>query len=115
MEVSRRVQRVERELRELLATYLLRELKGETAGFVSVTRTLVSKDLRHAKVFVSVMGEPGDAETTLEALKDNTGAIQLYTGRNLKTKFCPRLTFFIDETQDRVFRINQILSNASTN
>src|SRR3954471_12631050 len=93
---NRRVKRVEREIREVVARYLIAGFRGELRGLVSVSRVGMAKDLRSGRVFISVMGDPGDAEVSLDSLREFAHDIQIEVDRQLKMKFCPKLSFFLD-------------------
>lgn len=108
---ERRIGRVEKEIREVIATYLLGGFKGDLHGFVSVSRVQVSRDLRHAKVFVTVMGTDAEREATLEALESHAYEIQGEVNRALRMKFVPRLSFAYDTGMENSIRVDQILRN----
>jgi ribosome-binding factor A len=67
--------------------------------------------LRHAKVFVTVMGTDTERETTLEALESHAYEIQGEVNRALRMKFVPRLSFAYDAGQENAMRVDQILRN----
>jgi ribosome-binding factor A len=113
MENDRRVRRVEREMREVIASYLLTGFRGELKGLVSVSRVGVGRDLRSAHIFVSVMGEPGDADFSLKTLQENAYQVQNEIGRKLQMKFCPKLKFVLDESMANVLKVEQILREIS--
>lgn len=110
---NRRVKRVEREIREVVARYLISGFRGELKGLVSVSRVGMAKDLRSGRVFISVMGEPGDAEFSLESLKEFGREIQSEVDRQLKMKFCPKLSFYLDESMEHVLKVEKILRDIS--
>lgn len=108
-EVSRRIHRVEKELRHLVAGYFLTGLKHRPVCLASVTQVKVSPDLRYAKVFVSLLGEASDKASDWELIKGQLSFIQRYVGQNLKLKFTPRLQLFLDKSADEVEKIQRIL------
>ena len=110
---KRRIKRVEREVREVVARYLLTGFRGELSGLVSVSRVTMAGDLRAGRVFISVMGEPGDAEASLAEIKEFVHEIQTEVDKQLKMKFCPKLSFFLDESMEHVLKVEKILRDIS--
>lgn len=106
---SRRLPRVEKEIQQVIGAYLLGRFRGQLHGLVSVSRVIVSGDLRTAKVYVTVMGSEVDRETSLEELQSHAYEIQSEVNRQLRMKFCPRLSFFYDEGFDNSLRVEKIL------
>lgn len=104
-----RIQRVEREIREVIGVYLLSGFRGELHGIVSVSRVIVSKDLRQAKVFVTVMGSETDRKSSVSELQAQAYDIQSHVNHRLRMKYCPRLTFLYDEGFDHVLKVEKIL------
>lgn len=110
---NRRVKRVEREIREVIARYIISGFRGELRGLVSVSRVGMAKDLRSGRVFISVMGDPGDADFSLESLREFGYEIQSEVDRQLKMKFCPKLSFYLDESMEHVLKVEKILKDIS--
>lgn len=110
---NRRVKRVEREIREVIARYLISGFRGELHGLVSVSRVGMAKDLRSGRVFISVMGDPGDADASLESLREFGRDIQAEVDRQLKMKFCPKLSYYLDESMEHVLKVEKILKDIS--
>src|SRR5436305_10368398 len=80
------------ELSELMRT----RLKDPRVGFASITHVEVSGDLRHAKVFVSVMGTPEEQVATMKGLKHATGFLRHELASRLVLRFMPELVFKLD-------------------
>ena len=104
-----RIARVEELLKRELSSILQRSLKDPRIGFVTIARIKVSADLRHAKVFVSVMGEDEARQKTMEGLTSACGYIQRELGSRVKMKFLPRLEFILDDSLDYGFHIMDLL------
>lgn len=101
---SNRVQRVERELLELLTRFLLQEFDVQLPCYASISATEVSPDLRHARVFFRLIGPPKDTKAASEVLASARKDFQNAVARGLKMKFCPvlRLEFGHVERQDEI-------------
>ena len=110
-----RMRRVDEAVRRVVGDALARELKDPRVGFVTVTDVRTSKDLRHARVYVSVLGEQGassDEATradTLAGLASAHGYLQEQLARQLRMKQTPTLEFFYDDTTDRAMRVERLL------
>ena len=78
---SDRMRRVNEAVREVLSAAITSELKDPRVGFVTVTAVETSPDLRHARVFVSVLGNPGERRRTLKALDSAHGFLQRRVGQ----------------------------------
>src|SRR5271165_2684959 len=104
---SERMRRVDEAIRQVIADAVAGDLKDPRVGFVTVTDVRTSADLRHARVYVSVLGERGrpsetaEREATLEGLRSAHGFLQGALGSELRMKRTPTLEFFYDDTTDR--------------
>jgi ribosome-binding factor A len=108
---SDRMRRVDEAMREVLSGAITSELKDPRVGFVTVTAVETSADLRHARVFVSVLGNPGERRRTMQALDNAHGFLQRRVGGELRMKNTPQLQFIYDETAERGMRINELLGS----
>ena len=104
-----RMRRVDEAMREVLSDVITSELKDPRVGFVTVTAVETSADLRHARVYVSVLGTDPVRRRTLDGLISAHGYLQRRVGSELRLKHTPALQFVYDETTDRGLRIQQIL------
>lgn len=92
---SRRLERVQSELQSVIASYLLKGFKNPLYGIVSVAQVVCSPDLKHAKVYISVLGSEDQVDQNLEMLEDQVHAIQSHIGKTMRMKNCPKLKFFV--------------------
>jgi ribosome-binding factor A len=106
---SDRMRRVNEAMREVLSAAITSELKDPRVGFVTVTAVETSPDLRHARVFVSVLGNPGERRRSLSAMDSARGFLQRRVGGELRMKHTPQIQFVYDETPERGMRINELL------
>ena len=113
---SRRPDRVAEAIREEVATFLAEGARDpRLVAFVTVTAVDVTRDLRHAKVFVSVMGTDAERASTLEALGSLTGHLRSRVGRALRLRVAPEITFKVDESVARAARIESLLAQVREN
>jgi ribosome-binding factor A len=106
---SDRMRRVNEAVREVLSGRLAEGLKDPRIGFVTVTAVETSPDLRHARVFVSVLGDETERDRTLTGLASSHGLLQAEIARELRMKRTPTLEFVYDESIDRGMRISRLL------
>lgn len=107
----RRSERVAEGIREEVATFLAEDAKDpRIVGLVTVTGVDVTRDLRHAKVFVSVMGSDVERQATLEGLDSAAGHLRSRIGRALRLRVAPEITFRYDESIARAAKIEALLA-----
>lgn len=106
---GRRVARVEREIQQTVAQFLISGFKLPLPGLVTVSRVLMPGDLRTAKVYISVLGEPKDMDKAVEILQERSFEIQRFIGAELKMRYCPKLTFLPDHNTEQVLKVERIL------
>ena len=106
------MRRVDEAVREVLSDGIATQLHDPRVGFVTVTGVKTSSDLRHARVYVSVLGDEETREASLAGLRSAQGFLQGLLASELKLKHTPALTFFYDESVDRGMRISHLLDHA---
>jgi len=109
MSPTERMRRVDEAVREVLGDALAKELKDPRIGFVTVTDVKTSPDLRHARVYVSVLGTAEEQTDTIAGLKSAHGFLQRKLAAELRMKNTPELDFFLDETAETGARIDQLI------
>jgi ribosome-binding factor A len=106
--MSERLRRVDEAVKEVLSESI-GELKDPRIGFVTVTGVRTSPDLRHARVFVSVLGSVQKREQSLEGLAAAHGVLQARLARELRLKRTPHLAFEYDPSVERGVRMTQLI------
>jgi ribosome-binding factor A len=113
---NRRADRVGEAIREEIATFLTESAKDpRIVGFVTVTGVEVSPDLRHAKVFVSVMGSDAEKASTFDGLQSTASHLRARVGRALRLRVAPEIHFREDESVARAARIESLLADIKSN
>lgn len=97
----KRADRVSELVRAELADIIHRKIKDPRVGFLSITVVKMSDDLKHAKVYVSVMGDEAAKLSSLKGLKSASQFMRSELGRRLKLRYTPELAFFIDESIEK--------------
>ncbi len=103
------MRRVDEAMREVLSEVVTRELKDPRVGFVTVTDVKTSPDLRHARVFVSVLGDSTVRTASLEGLRSAHGFLQARLAASLRMKHTPQLDFRYDDTTEKAFALETVL------
>ena len=103
------MRRVNEAVREVLSARLAEGLKDPRIGFVTVTSVDTSPDLRHARVYVSVLGGEEERSNSLEGLEASHGFLQARVNEELHMKRTPRLEFVYDDSVDRGMRITELI------
>lgn len=96
-------------LLELISQLLTKEVSDPRIGSITLTGAEVSKDLRQARIFFSLLGGERRKTEVLSGLKSATGFIRAKVARELKLRFVPTIEFVYDATQDHAQRIEDLL------
>ena len=112
--VYSRTQRIGDQIQRELAQMIPREVKDPRLGFVTVTAVEVSRDVGHAKVFITVMGENDDdkIKQNLVVLKDAAGFLRMLLGKAMKLRSVPTLHFHFDESISRGVHLSALIERA---
>ena len=106
---SGRMRRVDEAMRAVLSDAIGKDLKDPRIGFVTVTGVKTSPDLRHARVYVSVLGAESEREHSIDGLRSAHGFLQRRLADELTLKHTPSLSFHYDESVDRGMRISSLV------
>ncbi len=109
-----RTQRIGDQMQRELAQLIPREVKDPRLGFVTVTAVDVSRDVGHAKVFVTLMGEndTDKIKLNLEVLNDAAGYLRMLLGKAMKLRSVPQLHFHYDESISRGAHLSALIERA---
>src|SRR5579859_1182390 len=107
-----RARRLAERITKIVAEMLERRVKDPRLGFVTVTETRLTADLREATVFYTVYGTPEEREDSAAALRSATGIIRTEVGRQLGLRHTPSLEFVADVLPDSARRIDDLVAAA---
>ena len=107
-----RLARVAEVVREVASETILFELRDPRVKNVTVTRAEVSGDLQHAKVYVSIMGSPGETQLTMHGLRHAAGFIQSKVATRLQTRFTPVIQFVLDQGVKKSIEMTRLINEA---
>jgi ribosome-binding factor A len=103
------MRRVDEAIRQVIGDAVTVELKDPRVGFVTVTDVRTSADLRHARVYVSVLGDDEQREATMTGLRSAHGFLQGKVASELHLKRTPNLELYYDDTTDRALRVDELI------
>lgn len=109
---GRRIERINSLLKEVISEVIRKEVKNpRLPQLITVTHVDVTKDLRHAKVFVSVIGEEAVKKEAIEVLQSASGFIAVHASKQVVMRYFPELTFILDDSIDQQMRIDRLISD----
>jgi len=110
MASTKRTERLNSLLKEVLSEVIAKEVKDPRLGsLITVTGVSITKDLQHAKVLISVIGDKETKIKTLEALQSGAGFIAIQASKKVVMRYFPSLTFKLDDSADKFAAIDTIL------
>lgn len=107
--MTARTNRIDELLRQEITLIIAREIADPRVGFATITGVETAPDLRHAKVFVSVIGQPDDRKEALRALGRAMPFVRHELGKLLRLKRIPEFHLELDETLERGTRVLRLL------
>jgi ribosome-binding factor A len=108
--MGHRLLRINESIKEVLSSVITAEgLKDPRVGFVTITGVETTRDLRHAKVYVSVLGKQPERDACMEALEHSKGYLQAKLNAAVHMKRTPQLEFEYDSTLDNALHIEALM------
>ncbi len=112
--MSHRPGRLAEAMKKEISDILRSEIKDPRIGFVTITAVDVSPDLRHAKIYASVLGGGDQRKATAEALNRATGYIRSEIGRRIRLKHTPEISFQLDDSIERGTRVIRLMEEVKS-
>lgn len=110
-----RTSRLNSLLKEVISDIIRRDVRNPHVNeLVTVTRVDITKDLHHAKVYISVIGTPAQKEETLAALQSAAGFIAVQSSKEVVMRYFPALSFKLDDSVERHMRIEELLGKIAS-
>ena len=109
--MSIRMEKVAEEIKHRLNSVMTKDLSDLNAGLITISRVLMTPDLKLAKVYISFLGNKEPAEKLIERINYRKPHIRYMLGRQLTMKYTPDLLFFFDDTMEYADRINKLLND----
>lgn len=110
-----RTQRIGDQMQRELALLIQREVKDPRLGMVTITGVEVARDLGHAKIFITVMGQDDNADVirlNTEILNDAAGYLRMLLGKSMKLRSVPQLHFHYDASIRRGAELSALIERA---
>jgi ribosome-binding factor A len=104
------MRRVNEGVREVVSSTLTGQARDRLGGFVTITDVRTSPDLRHADVYVSVLGTESERESSLAALDELRVELQAEIAAHLRMKNTPILRFEYDDSVERASHVNELIN-----
>jgi ribosome-binding factor A len=112
--VTRRTERINGVLRQEISQLLARELNDpRLSGIVSITQIETTSDLRHSKVYISVLGDDKQKETVLGGVNSAARFMRRELGVRLSLRYVPELKFMLDESMEQAEHILTVIDRVS--
>jgi ribosome-binding factor A len=108
--LSQRTERVDELLRQEIGALLAKEIADPRIGFATITDVETSPDLRHAKVWVSIIGDEATRRDTIRALQQAMGFVRHELGKRLRIRRIPDLHIHLDDSAERGTRVLHLLN-----
>ena len=107
-----RADRVAQQIQREIAVILQREVKDPRVGMVTVSDVELTRDLQHAKIFVTFfLNEEDNIEAGVKVLNDASGYIRILLGKAMKLRVVPEIRFVYDKTLVEGMRISNLVTN----
>jgi ribosome-binding factor A len=108
--MTRRTERLNSLLKEVISDVIRDDVRHpDVSHLLSVISVDISKDLHHAKVYISVIGEQKEKVATINALNSAAGFIATRSSKMVVMRYFPALKFFIDDSVDKLMAIDKVL------
>lgn len=107
--MSQRTERVADQIREEMSILLQREVRDPRVRLASVTRVEVSRDLGHARIWVSVLGDESQRLAAMEGIEHASGYLRGQLARRLKLRVTPEIRFELDRGAEHLREITDLL------
>jgi len=106
-----RINRISEEVRKEVSSIIQSDLKDpRLPKMISVTNANVTKDLRYAKIYISVLGNDEDKKNALQGLKSASGFIRREVGHRMQLRYTPEMQFEIDNSIEHGVYISKLIN-----
>ena len=113
-DLSHRPGRLAEAIKVEVSDLLRNEIKDPRIGFVTITAVDVTSDLRHAKVYTSVLGDSQQQKVTAEALNKASGYIRTELGKRIRLRYTPEIVFHLDTSIERGTKVMKLIEEVNT-
>lgn len=111
-----RVSRLNEEIKKIVSHLIRNELRDpRIAPMTSIIEVDVTRDLRYASIYISVLGSEEEKNDTLEALKKSSGFVRREIGQKIKARYTPEILFKLDNSIQRGVEMYQTIARVNEN
>lgn len=97
-------------IKEELGAILQKDLKDPRIGFTSITNVRVSKDISHAKIYVSIFGDQEQQAATMKGLESAKGFIRTELGKRIRLRYTPEIHFVFDNSLEEGAKVLSLIN-----
>lgn len=109
---SNRINRISEEVKRVVSETIMNDIKDpRVSSLTSITKLEVTKDLRYANIYISVLGDKHDGEETIKGLESAKGFIRKEIGRKVNLRYTPEPLFFLDTSIEHGIKISKMLND----
>lgn len=113
---EKRVNRISEEIKKIISELLYNGLKDpRISSMTSITRVDVTRDLRYAKIYVSVFGNNEEKESSIDGLNSAKGFIRKEIGNKIDIRYIPEPIFILDESIEEGIRMSKLIEDINKN
>lgn len=113
--MSVRTEKVGHAIKQELGALFERDYRTSEMGFITVTKVVMSPDLRLAKVYISIYGDAKTRDRTFFLLNEAKKEIRHVIATKVRLKFVPEIALFLDDTMDYVANIEELIKKTHQN
>jgi len=109
--MNQRIKRLEEDLKRILSDIIRNELKDPgLSRMVTISNLTLTRDLKHAKIYLSIYGNEEEIKNTLAILEKSTGYLRKEIGKRIRIRYAPELHFELDKSIEYGIRITEIIN-----
>ncbi|MBC8588786.1 30S ribosome-binding factor RbfA [Paratissierella segnis] len=113
---EKRVNRISEEIKKIVSELLYHGLKDpRISPMTSITRVRVTRDLRYAKIYASILGNQEEKESSIEGLNSAKGFIRKEIGNKIDIRYIPEPIFILDESIEEGIRMSKLIDDVNKN
>lgn len=107
--IPQRQKRVSELIKREISVILQQDIQDPRIGFVTVTKVIVTQDIKHAKILVSIFGDDTAKKTSMEAIIHSLGRIKQILASRVKLRYMPTIQFQLDTSIEYSAHINELI------
>lgn len=109
---SNRLNRISEEVKKVVSSIIMNDIKDpRVSNMTSVTNVEVTRDLRYANIYISVLGDKKSGEETIKGLESAKGFIRKEIGQNINLRYTPEPLFFLDTSIEYGIKISKMIND----